>query len=105
MSQRSFGSDLKLIIIGTSGTGKTSFVNKWAKNIFSDIYKDSIISEFGFKIIEHKGKLYRIELWDLPGQVKNVMVTEKFAEDAHGCIVMSDALSLQTREEKVNNFI
>ena len=95
----SFRSDLKIIVIGTSGTGKTSFVNKWTKNIFSDTYKATIVSEFGFKIFEQEGKLYRIQLWDLAGQDKNAMVTKIFAKDAHGCVVMADATNAQTREE------
>ena len=94
-----FRSDLKIIVIGTSGTGKTSFVNKWTKNIFSDTYKATIVSEFGFKIFEQDGKLYRIQLWDLAGQDKNAMVTKIFAKDAHGCVVMADATNAQTREE------
>ena len=94
-----FRSDLKIIVIGNSGTGKTSFVNKWTKNIFSDTYKATIVSEFGFKIFEENGKLYRIQLWDLAGQDKNAMVTKIFAKDAHGCVVMSDATNSQTREE------
>ena len=99
MSQSSFKSDLKIIVIGTSGTGKTSFVNKWTKNIFSDTYKATIVSEFGFKIFEQDGKLYRIQLWDLAGQDKNAMVTKIFAKDAHGCVVMADATNAQTRDE------
>jgi small GTP-binding protein len=94
-----FRSDLKIIVIGTSGTGKTSFVNKWTRNIFSDTYKATIVSEFGFKIFEDDGKLYRIQLWDLAGQDKNAMVTKIFAKDAHGCVIMSDATIRQTREE------
>ncbi len=94
-----FRSDLKIIVIGTSGTGKTSFVNKWTKNIFSDTYKATIVSEFGFKIFEDGGKLYRIQLWDLAGQDKNAMVTKIFAKDAHGCVVMADATDSSTREE------
>ena len=94
-----FRSDLKIIVIGNSGTGKTNFVNKWTKNIFSDTYKATIVSEFGFKIFEKDGKLYRIQLWDLAGQDKNAMVTKIFAKDSHGCIVMADATNLQTREE------
>ena len=94
-----FRSDLKIIVIGTSGTGKTSFVNKWTKNIFSDTYKATIVSEFGFKIFEQDGRLYRIQLWDLAGQDKNAMVTKIFAKDAHGCVVMSDATNSQTRDE------
>ena len=99
MASNQFRSDLKIIVIGTSGTGKTSFVNKWTKNIFSDTYKATIVSEFGFKIFEHEGKLYRIQLWDLAGQDKNAMVTKIFAKDAHGCVVMSDATNSQTRDE------
>ena len=99
MASSGFKSDLKIIVIGTSGTGKTSFVNKWTKNIFSDTYKATIVSEFGFKIFEQEGKLYRIQLWDLAGQDKNAMVTKIFAKDAHGCVVMADATNAQTREE------
>ena len=99
MASDQFRSDLKIIVIGTSGTGKTSFVNKWTKNVFSDTYKATIVSEFGFKIFEEGGKLYRIQLWDLAGQDKNAMVTKIFAKDAHGCVVMSDATNSQTRDE------
>ena len=74
-------------------------MNKWTKNIFSDTYKATIVSEFGFKIFEQEGKLYRIQLWDLAGQDKNAMVTKIFAKDAHGCVVMSDATNIQTRED------
>ena len=54
---KSFRTDLKIIVIGTSGTGKTSLVNKWTKNLFSEAYKATIVSEFGFKIFEKDGKL------------------------------------------------
>jgi small GTP-binding protein len=87
----SIRSDLKIIVIGTSGTGKTSYVNKWTKNIFNEEYKATIVSEFGFKVFEHEGKLYRIQLWDLAGQDKNSTVTKIFAKDSHGCIIVSDA--------------
>jgi len=87
----SIRSDLKIIVIGSSGTGKTSYVNKWTKNIFDDKYKATIVSEFGFKVFEHEGKLYRIQLWDLGGQDKNSTITKIFAKDSHGCVIVSDA--------------
>ena len=87
----SIRSDLKIIVIGSSGTGKTSYVNKWTKNIFDDKYRATIVSEFGFKVFEHEGKLYRIQLWDLGGQDKNSTITKIFAKDSHGCIIVSDA--------------
>ena len=48
--------DLKIIIIGHVGTGKTSILNKWIKNNFTESYKATISTEFAFKIFEHNGK-------------------------------------------------
>jgi small GTP-binding protein len=94
-----FRTDLKIIVCGQCGTGKTNLVNKWTKNIFIETYKATIVSEFGFKIFEKDGKLFRIQLWDLSGQDKNQMVAKIFAKDAHGCIYMSDATNEQTKKE------
>lgn len=98
-NQKNFRSDLKIIVIGTSGTGKTSFVNKWTKNSFNENYKATIVSEFGFKIFENEGKLYRIQLWDLAGQDQSATITKIFAKDAHGCIVVCDAQNSATLDE------
>ena len=87
-----FRSDIKIIIIGNSGAGKTSFVNKWTKNTFEEKYKATIVSEFGFKVFENEGKLYRIQLWDLGGQDKNSTITKIFAKDSHGCVIVADAM-------------
>ena len=55
-----YKSDLKIIVVGSSGNRKTSYVNKWTKNEFTENYKATIVSEFGFKIVEINGKIYRI---------------------------------------------
>ena len=66
-TKKNIKSDFKIIVIGGAGVGKTSFVNRWNKNIFLDDYKSTIVSEFKFKILELNGKIYRIQLWDLAG--------------------------------------
>ena len=97
MSQ--FKSNLKILIIGDQRTGKTTFANKYTKNIFEDEYKPTIVSEFNSKIYQKDGNLYRIQLWDLAGNDKNYMVTKIFAKDAYGCVIMSDATDIKTREK------
>ncbi len=94
-----YRSDLKIIIIGNVATGKTSYVNKWTKNIFNEAYKPTIVSEFGFKIFEYNGSFYRIQLWDLAGMDQNAMVTKIFAKDAQGCIILCDATNKKTRDD------
>ena len=100
MSTRtSFRNDIKIIVIGNSGVGKTSFVNKWTKNIFNDSSKSTIGSEFVYKIFENNGTIYNDQLWDIAWQDKNIMVTKYFARDSHGCIIMSDATDTSMRTE------
>ena len=95
----SIRSDLKIIVIGSSGAGKTSFVTKWTKNTFQEDYKATVVSEFGFKVYEHDGKLYRIQIWDLAGQDKNTTVTKIFAKDSHGCVIITDVTRENNLEE------
>ena len=87
---KSTKNELKIIVVGNSGTGKTSFVNKWIKGTFDENYKATIVSEFSYKIFDYKDKSYKIQLWDLAGMDQNICITKIFSKDSHGCLVFSD---------------
>ena len=89
--------DIKIIIIGCSGVGKTSFVQRWIKGYFEKSYRPTIVSDFQYKILEWRGKCYRILLWDIGGQDKTPSMAKIFTRDSHGCIVINDI-------SKKNNF-
>ena len=91
--------DIKIIVVGNSGTGKTSFVNKWIKDTFDETYKATIVSEFSFKVVDYKDKSYKIQLWDLAGMDQNICITKIFSKDSHGCIVLSDITNEKTLTE------
>ena len=93
--------ELKIIVVGNSGTGKTSFVNKWIKDTFDENYKATIVSEFSYKIYDYKDKSYKIQLWDLAGMDQNICITKIFSKDSHGCIVVSDITNEKTLPECV----
>ena len=95
----SLKSEIRIIIMGNLNTGKTQFMNKWATNIFSDVYRATIVSEFLKKIIRINEKHYDIQIWNLSGNNKSLLVSKIFAKGAHGCIIMSDATDKKTREE------
>ena len=82
--------DIKIIIIGCSGVGKTSFVQRWIKGYFEAVYKPTVVSDFQYKIMEWRGKIYRILLWDIGGQDKTPSMAKIFTRDSHGCIVIND---------------
>ena len=98
---KSSKNDIKIIVVGNSGTGKTSFVNKWIKDSFDETYKATIVSEFSYKIVEYKEKSYKIQLWDLAGMDQNICITKIFSKDSHGCIVLSDITDEKTLTECV----
>ena len=82
--------DIKIIIIGCSGVGKTSFVQRWIKGYFEKSYRPTIVSDFQYKILEWRGKCYRILLWDIGGQDKTPSMAKIFTRDSLGCIVIND---------------
>ena len=90
--------DIKIVVVGNSGTGKTSFCNQWMKGIFNEEYKATIMSEFSNKIYSHNGNYYRVQIWDLAGQDKNIHTTKVFTKNSHGCLILCDATLPETLE-------
>ena len=88
--KRRFRADLKILVIGCSGAGKTSFVNRWIKKEFKEQYQATIVSEFGIKTYENNNHLYRIQLWDIGGQDRSPSLANIFAKNSYGCIVVND---------------
>ena len=93
--------DLKIIIVGDSGTGKTSFVNKYILNKFDESYQATIATQFNFKVIEIGEVTYRIQFWDLAGQDRNPGTTKLFTKDSHGIVFCCEVNSQESR----NNII
>lgn len=97
--------DLKIIVIGKSGTGKTSYVQKWTKNVFLENYKPTIVSEHSYKIVDYEGKFYRVQIWDIAGQDRSAKITKTFAKGSHGAVILYDALNIETRKEYIKHLL
>ena len=98
MSNKITKNDLKIIIIGNSGTGKTSLVKRWIGQNFEPT-STTIVTEFSTKIFKYCDNFYRIQIWDIGGQDKSAAVTKIFAKDSHGCIVVCDITNEKTLED------
>ncbi|MCQ2820342.1 MAG: GTP-binding protein [archaeon] len=94
-----YSSDLKIVIIGNANTGKTSFVNRYIHNKFTNTYKATLGSQFDYKIVEIKDVVYRVHFWDLGGQDRNPQVTNLFSRDSHGVIILCEANNSQSLED------
>jgi small GTP-binding protein len=100
MSNEQNKMDLKIIILGNSGTGKTSLCKKWIGEERESI-KPTIITEYFSKIYVYNDKAYRIQLWDIGGQDKSNAIGKVFSKDSHGCILVSDVNNNQSLEDTI----
>ena len=90
---------IKIVIVGNSGTGKTSFCNRWIKGTFSETYRATIMTDFSEKIHKYNNKEYKISLWDLAGQDRNIHTTKILTKNALCCLVFCDITNIKSRND------
>ena len=78
--------DLKIIIVGDRGSGKTCFVNRYILRKFSSTYQATIGSAFSYKILKKDNIIYRLQFWDIAGQDSSPDVTKIFCKNAQGIV-------------------
>ena len=90
MSKKEFDEKCRLLIIGDSFVGKTSFLSRYANGIFNLNYLATAGFEFFTKDDEIDNKIVRIELWDTAGYEKFHSLTASSFRNAQGIMVMFD---------------
>ena len=93
--------DIKIIIVGNSNTGKTSFVNKYIYNKFAQTYSPTVGTQFSYKIVKINDKLYRVQFWDIAGQDYFQKATGIFCKNAKGIILCCEVNNIQSREDTI----
>ena len=90
--------DVKIIIVGDSGTGKTSFVNQYILHRFEEVYQATIATQFSSKILEIDNIIYRLQFWDIAGQDRSPETTKIFCKDSNGIVICCEVNNNKTRE-------
>ena len=80
----------KLILIGNSGVGKSSIIQRYMKQTFEDSYKCTIGVDFLMKTLEIKGKTVKLQLWDTAGQEKYKSMVASYYRGANVALVVFD---------------
>eukprot|EP00761_Pharyngomonas_kirbyi_P014720 gb/GECH01014750.1/.p1 GENE.gb/GECH01014750.1/~~gb/GECH01014750.1/.p1 ORF type:complete len:206 (+),score=43.84 gb/GECH01014750.1/:1-618(+) len=81
---------LKVVIVGDSGVGKTSLMNRYIYNTHSNQYKATIGSDFKTKDVMVDDEMVTIQLWDTAGQERFQSLGVAFYRGADSCILMFD---------------
>jgi small GTP-binding protein len=92
------------MLIGDSETGKSSFLIRYVRNNFSDIFLTTIGLDKEIKIYQHMDKKYRLILWDTAGQERFKSLPKKYFQNADGILLLYDVSKKDTFEH-VKNWI
>ena len=74
---------VKVILLGESGTGKTSLINVAVGREFSDNMSSTLACNFSQLEFIINNKKYKLNIWDTAGQEKYRSMTKLFIKDAN----------------------
>ena len=74
--------EFKAILLGETGTGKTSLINVSVGGVFDDCISSTLASSYVSKTFEKGKKEYILNLWDTNGQEKYRAMTKLFIKNS-----------------------
>ncbi|GFR95275.1 Ras-related protein Rab-39B-like [Elysia marginata] len=80
----------KVVFVGDSGVGKSSFLHQFCHHEFRGNFAATIGVDFQVKSLETKTAIVTLQLWDTAGQERYRSMTKTYFRKADGVIVMYD---------------
>ena len=89
---------LKVVLLGNSGVGKTSVVQRFAFDRFKEMSTATLGAMFLTKCIDipQKNRSVKFNLWDTAGQEKYHSLAATYYKDANIALIVYDITSLST---------
>lgn len=87
---------LKLIVIGNSGVGKSSFMNRYVNHRFMNLYRATVGTDFLSKRETIDGVKVTLQIWDTAGTERFQSLGTPLYRGAHCCMLVFDVTSRTT---------
>ncbi|XP_033482181.1 ras-related protein rab7 [Epinephelus lanceolatus] len=84
---------LKIILIGNSGVGKSSFMNRYVNHRFTNMYRATIGTDFLCKTVTIDGDTVNLQIWDTAGTERFQSLGTPLYRGAHCCMLVFDVTS------------
>jgi len=81
---------VKLIVIGSSGVGKSSLLLRYAMDTFKEDTRTTIGVDFKHKKLKVDGELVNCQIWDTAGQDRFSCISKEYYRGANGCLLVYD---------------
>ena len=87
-----FEFQIKIVIIGDSGVGKTNFIFQFTEGRFSPLHVTTVGFDYKSKIIKlpTSKKKVKLQIWDTAGQERYMALNKNIFQKVQGIIVMYD---------------
>ena len=97
----------KVVLIGESGVGKTSIIQRYINNIFNPTVSTTGGANFTTKTMkfEEEKQNIKFEIWDTAGQEKFRSLAKVFYKNAAICVLVYDITRRESFEELENFWI
>ncbi|XP_028302000.1 ras-related protein rab7 [Gouania willdenowi] len=87
------GATLKIVLIGNSGVGKSSLINRFVYHRFTNMYRSTIGSDLLFKTVHLEDQSVTLQMWDTAGMERFQSLGPPLYRGAHCCILVFDVTS------------
>ena len=96
--------DVKLVLIGESGVGKSSIIKQYSAHVFDPDIDASISNKVVVKTLELKdiNKIIKLNIWDTAGQEKYRSIAKIFYKDAKIIVLVYSITNKETFETLKN---
>ncbi|KAG8193474.1 hypothetical protein JTE90_023726 [Oedothorax gibbosus] len=91
--------EFKVILVGESGVGKTSFVVRLAESKFQNVYESTVGVDCKKVRVDVEGTPVDLHIWDTAGQERFKSIINRFFRSSDGAIVMYDVTKQLTFDE------
>ncbi|XP_051982489.1 RAB3D, member RAS oncogene family, a [Xyrauchen texanus] len=96
VTDQNFDYMFKLLIIGNSSVGKTSFLFRYADDSFTSAFVSTVGIDFKVKTVHRNDKRVKLQIWDTAGQERYRTITTAYYRGAMGFLLMYDITNLDS---------
>jgi small GTP-binding protein len=81
----------KIVLLGDSGSGKSSLINRYKNGVFSAEVDSTIGASFYSHSVKLNGKTLKLSIWDTAGQERYDSISSLYSRNSHAVILVTDA--------------
>lgn len=78
----------KVVLLGDSGVGKTSILNRYIQNSYAENQQQTVGANFQQKVEEYQGTKITLSIWDTAGQEVYRSLTPIYYKDAQMALIV-----------------